>query len=293
MSSLEPGSSRARQQPEETNERRLTGWQRAVRWLLWLTFLGVAVWKSQTVSFSGLEFLALAAAIGFSIWCMARPLGGPKVELTKPAHLLGTFTSRTSWGLLLFGTLLLIGGVGGAGAAGYDLATGRATFGEVVHDVAIFIEGWIVETFTRGGYDAELENTHAYALFLLLIPGLIMVWVNLIPLLKRGTQFRVEADGSVMVRQRDSWEPLLEYQYSSVTADGSTIAFAPPPDSSRIARTAGGPPAVTLPQARVFCVENGARLKSELSAEFFTGLLAVRGFEVTPSNSSSFTARRK
>ncbi|WP_319452303.1 MULTISPECIES: hypothetical protein [unclassified Mycobacterium] len=284
MSSLEPGSSRARQQPEETSERRLTGWQRAVRWVLWLTFLGVAVWKSQTVYFSGLEWLALAAAIGFSIWCMARPLGGPKVELTKPAHLLGTFVSRTSWGLLLFGTVLTIGGVGGAGAAVYDLATGRATFGEVAHDIAIFIEGWIVETMTRGGFDGELEKTHAYALFLLLIPGLIMVWINLVPLLKRGAEFRVEADGSVMVRLRDSWEPLLEYQYSSVTADGSTIAFAPPPD---------GPPAVTLPQARVFCRENGARLKPELSAEFFTGLLAVRGFEVAASNSSSFTARRK
>jgi hypothetical protein len=284
VSSLEPGSSRARQQPEQTNERRLTGWQRAVRWVLWLTFLGVAVWKSQSVYFSGLEWLALAAAIGFSIWCMARPRGGPKVELTKPAHLLGTFTSRTSWGLLLLGIVLTIGGVGGAGAAGYDLATGRATFGEVIHDIAIFIEGWIVETFTRGGVDAELEKTHAYALFLLLIPGLIMVWINLVPLLKRGAEFRVEADGSVMVRQRDSWEPLLEYQYSSVTADGTTIAFTPPPD---------GPPAITLPQARVFCRENGARLKSELSAEFFTERLAGRGFEVDATTGDGFTARRK
>jgi hypothetical protein len=284
VSSPEPGSSRARQQPEETSERRLTGWQRAVRWVLWLMFLGVAVWKSQSVYFSGLEWLALAAAIGFSIWCMAGPLGGPKVELTKPEHLLGTFTSRTSWGLLLLGLLLTIGGVGGAGAAFYDLTTGRATFGEVVHDIAIFIEGWIVETFTRGGVDAELEKTHAYALFLLLIPGLIMVWINLVPLLKRGTEFRVEADGSVMVRPRDSWDPLLEYQYASVTADGTAIAFTPPP---------AGPPAVVLPQARVFCRENGARLKSELSAQFFTGLLEGRGFEVTATTGDGFTAWRK
>jgi hypothetical protein len=136
------------------------------------------VCKSQRVAFSGVEWLAPAAAVGISIWCMAKPLGGPKVELTKPAHLLGTFVSRTSWGLLLIGTVLTIG----------------------------------AETIAGYTYDAELEKTHAYTLFLLLIPGLILVWLNLIPLLHRGSEFRVEADGSVMVRRGDSWEPLLEYQ---------------------------------------------------------------------------------
>jgi len=53
-----------------------------------------------------------------------------------------------------------------------------------------------------------------------------------------------------MVRRGDSWEPVLEYQYSSVTGDGTTIEFTPPAD---------GPPAVVLPAARVFCRENGAR----------------------------------
>jgi hypothetical protein len=130
-----------------------------------------------------------------------------------------------------------------------------------------------------------LEKTHAYALFLLLIPGLMLVWYNLIPLLKRGSEFRVESDGSVMVRRSDSWEPLLEYQYSSTVADGRTIVRTPPTD---------GPPAVTLPQMRVFCRENGARLKSELSAEFFAELLGRRGFEVAAASSGSrFTAHRR
>lgn len=241
----------------------------------------MAVWQSQNVRFSGLEWVALIAAVGFSIWCMAKPLGGPKVELTKPAHLLGTFVSTTCWGLLLFGTILAVGGVAGAGAAGYDVATGRATVGDVLHDIAIFVEGWIAELIAGISYDAELEKTHAYALFLLLIPGLILVWLNLTPLLNRGSEFRVEADGSVMVRRGDSWEPLLEYQYSSVTGDGTTIEFTPPAD---------GPPA-----ARVFCRENGARLTSKLSAEFFGQLLAGRGFSVdaaTPGG-SGFTARRR
>jgi hypothetical protein len=73
----------ARKQPEDTVERRLTWWQRALRWVAWLTFLGLAVYNSQSVYFSGKEWLALIAAIGISIWCMAKPLGGPKYELRK------------------------------------------------------------------------------------------------------------------------------------------------------------------------------------------------------------------
>jgi hypothetical protein len=48
------------------------------------------------VYFSPLEWLALAAAIGISIWCMAKPLGGPK------------------YGLVLFGGILTVGGVAGS-----------------------------------------------------------------------------------------------------------------------------------------------------------------------------------
>ena len=59
--------------------------------MAWLTFLGLAVWNSQSVYFGPLEWLALIAAIAISIWCMAKPLGGPKVELSEPAHLLGDF----------------------------------------------------------------------------------------------------------------------------------------------------------------------------------------------------------
>jgi len=126
---------------------------------------------------------------------MAKPLGGPKVELTEPAHLLGTFVSRTSWGLLLFGTVLTVGGVAGAGAAIYDLAAGRATVGDVVKDIVVFIEGWIAETIAGYAYDAELEKTHAYALFLLLVPGLILLWLNLIPLLHRGSESSLRPTG--------------------------------------------------------------------------------------------------
>ena len=51
-----------------------------------------------------------------------------------------------------------------------------------------------------------------------------------------------------------------KYQYSAVTADGTTIEFTPPPD---------GPPAIMLPQDRVFSREYGVRLPGKVSAEFF------------------------
>lgn len=284
MNTPEPGTSRSRRAPEKTGERRLAGWQRAVRWVLWLTFLGLAIWQSQSVTFSGPEWVVLIAAIAFSIWCMAKPLGGPKVTLSEPAHLLGTFESRPSWAMLLIGTLLTVGGIAGAGAAIYDMAAGRASFGDVVRDIAIFIEGWFAEVFVKF-YDAELENTHAYALFLLIVPGLLMVAINLTPLRKRGTRFRVEPDGSLRIQQRDAWEPLPEYRYPTVTADGAAVTFTAP---------AGGAATITLPQARVFCVENGARLKASVGAAFFSELLRTRGFDVeTGASAEHFTARRR
>jgi hypothetical protein len=156
--------------------------------------------------------------------------------------------------------------------------------GDVFKDIGIFIEGWIVNLIVPT-YDAELEKTHAYALFVLLIPGLL-VWYSLIPFFRRGNEFQVHPDGSVSVRRDDSWEPLMEYQYSVVTADGTTIEFTPPPD---------GPPKIVLPQDRVFSREFGVRLPAKVSAEFFRRLLAGRGFEVesASSSSNSVTARRK
>jgi hypothetical protein len=275
--------------PTDTGERRVAGWQRALRWVAWLTFLGLAVKNSQSVYFSPLEWLALAAAIGISIWCMAKPLGGPKMKMTKPTHLLGAFVSRTSWALVLFGAILTIGGIGATGAIVYDLSTGRATFGDVMRDIAIFLAGFIAEVTSRGGYDAGLENTHAYALFLLLLPGVLLVWLNLIPFFRRGREWRVEPDGSVAVHRGDTWAPLLEYEYATVAADGTTIRFTSPP---------GGPQALALPPKRVYSREFGCRLRSDVSSAFFRQRLADRGFSVEPppsdgTSGDDFTAARR
>jgi hypothetical protein len=109
----------------------MTWWQRALRWVAWLTCLGLAVYNTQSVYFSPLEWLALIAAIGISIWCMAKPVGGAKYELKEPTHLLGAFVSRTSWGLALFGGILSIGGVAGGMAAIFFPADTRRAAGLV------------------------------------------------------------------------------------------------------------------------------------------------------------------
>lgn len=269
---------------QRTAERRPAGWQRALRWAAWLSFLGLAIANSQQASFGAVEFLALAVAIGVSVWCMAKPLGGPKITLTEIAHVRGEFESRTSWGLVLLGISLTVGGIGACGAIVYDLGTGRASVADVVKDIAIFAEGWFVEIFTKGAVDAELENTHAYALVVLLLPGVLLVWINTGPFVNRGVPFRVEPDGSVSVRADAGWTALLEYQFQQVRADGATVTFVPP----------GGAPPLVLPQQRVFSVVHDARLSSRLSADFFTARLSTRGFTVTASGggANSFVAVR-
>ncbi|OBJ83430.1 hypothetical protein A9W97_22490 [Mycobacterium gordonae] len=262
----------------------MAGWQRALRWAAWLTFLGLAVVNSDRASFGAPEFLSLAVAVGVSIWCLARPLGGPKVEIDDPAQVSGTFVSRTSWGLVLFGALLTIGGVGAIGAIVYDLTSGRATVRDVLHDMAIFVEGWTVELFTNYAYDAELEKTHAYALFVLIVPGLLLVSANLVPFIRRGREFRVEPEG-ISIRDRQGWSQLLDYEYAAVVADGTTIRYTPASDAAAT---------VVLPQARVFCRENGARLHRNVSGELFGQRLARRGFTVddVDAKHGRFRARR-
>ena len=264
--------------------RRLAGWQRALRWVAWLTFVGLAIAHSDRNSFGGTEFLALGTAIAVSIWCMAKPLGGPEVTMDEPADVRGAFVSRTSWGLVLFGLALTIGGIGAIGAIAYDLSTGSATVRDVFSDMGNFVVGWTMEAVTGWSYDAHLEDTHAYALFVLIVPGLMLVGWNLVPFVKRGREFRVEPDASISVSGPRGWFSLVEYEYSAVTADGTTIRFTPG-DAGR--------PDVVLPQSRVFCRENGARLRREVSAELFRQRLAGRGFTVEEINAKQgrFRAR--
>ncbi|MDT5016477.1 MAG: hypothetical protein QOD39_2637, partial [Mycobacterium sp.] len=59
----------ARQRPEDTAERLLTWWQRALRWIAWLSFVALAMRNSQSVYYGPLEWLALIAAIAVTVWC--------------------------------------------------------------------------------------------------------------------------------------------------------------------------------------------------------------------------------
>ncbi|GAB7142526.1 hypothetical protein [Mycobacterium riyadhense] len=268
-----------------TPEMRVAGWQRGLRWGAWLGFLGLAIAHSDRESFGPVELLALAAAIGVSVWCMAKPLGGPKVDIDEPAHVRGAFVSRTNWGLVLFGVVLTIGGIGATGAVVYDVATGRATIRDVVSDMGSFVVGWTAEVLTGWSYDGHLEDTRGYALFVLVVPGLLLVGWNVVPFIKRGREFRVEPDSSISIRGPRGWFQLLEYQYSAVFGDGTTIRFTAVGD---------GAPPIVLPQARVFARETGARLSRDVSAAFFQQRLAHRGFaiEAIDVKRGSFLGRR-
>jgi hypothetical protein len=37
------------------------------------------------------------------------------------------------------------------------------------------------------------------------IPGLLLLWFDLVPFFNRGSEFQVLPDGSVLVRRSDSW----------------------------------------------------------------------------------------
>ncbi|EUA11348.1 hypothetical protein I546_2815 [Mycobacterium kansasii 732] len=268
-----------------TPARRVAGWQRALRWVAWLTFLGLAIAHSDREFFGPLELVALATAIGISVWCLAKPLGGPLVAMDVAADVHGTFVSRTNWALVLIAVALTVGGIGAIGAIGYDLSTGRATVHNVLADMGTFVAGWTSEALSGWSYDAHLEHTHAYALFVLVVPGLLLLWWNLVPLVKRGSEFRVEPDASISVRGPRGWGQLLEYDYAAVTADGTTIRFTPAGDAT---------PAIILPQARVFSRETGTRLRSQVSAELFQQRLTRHGFtiEVIDAKRGSFRGRR-
>jgi hypothetical protein len=279
------GDALERDEDKPAPARRVAGWQRALRWVAWLSFAGVAIAGSQRPSFGGVELLALAVAIAISVWCLAKPLGGPKVAMSEAADVRGVFVSRTNWALVLFGVALTVAGVGVIAAMVYNLSSGRATIRDVLSDIETFVVGWTYEVFTGWSHNAHLERTHAYALFVLVVPGVFVIWWNLVPFVKRGREFRVDPDASISIHGRRGWVALLEPEYSAVTADGTTIRFMPALD---------GTPPIVLPQARVFSHETGARLRRDVSAEFFQQRLAGRGFtvEVTDAKRGRLHARR-
>jgi hypothetical protein len=282
---IEPEDELVEATDESTRARRIGSWQRALRWVAWLTFIGLVIANSDRESFDPIDLLALAVAIGVSIWSLAKPLGGPRATIDGPADVLGPFVSRANWGLVVFGVALTVGGIGATGTIVYDLSTNRATIHDVFADMGTFVVGSTREVVTGWSYDAHLEGTHAYGLFMLLVPGLLIVWWNLVPFLKRGREFRVGPDTSIWLHGAGEWYQLLERKSVAVAADGTTIRYF---------TEIGGPAVAVLPQARVFSRETGARLRRAVSGEFFRQRLTSRGFtvEVVDAKRGSFSARR-
>ena len=112
---------------------------------------------------------ALAVAVAITVWCLAAD-GSPK---DRPDR-----ARRRAWRVRFAHQLGVVAGGTPSPSAAWvlpalrlrDPSSGRADVGDVLTDIGVFIEGWAVEIFTKGFYDAELERTRGYALAVLLIP---------------------------------------------------------------------------------------------------------------------------
>ena len=130
-----------------------------------------------------------------------------------------------------------------------------------MRDIGVFVEGGIAEMITPS-YDAELEQTHTYALFILIIPGRLL---RLLPFFKSGNELQFHPGGSNRCGAATVGNHCRTTRDASVTAYGST--------------------------SRGY----GVRLPAEVNAEFFRRLPAARGFDLDSASvgSSSFTASRR
>jgi hypothetical protein len=278
-SNVRPQSSPAAKGKRRRNSRRremhlpklLAGWQCALTWAGWLTWVWLMWRNSANTSVSGLEFLGLVAAITITLLCRKYPQGVPAVFIEKPEQMQGEFESRTNWALVLIGAGILLGGIASTVRIITHLATGFATVKDVLNDIGVFIVEWIHERLSGGTYDGELEKTQAYILCILIIPGLFMALICLTPFFHRGRNFRVHEDGSFSVRKGDAWETVEPLRYVTVTADGTSILFK---------ESENGAAAVELPMWRVFSRDRGTEVKSSVLAAWLRRELETQGYAI-------------
>jgi hypothetical protein len=232
-------------------------------WLIWR--------NTANVSMGGLEFLGLIVAIATTVLCKRFPMGVRADFIEKPEQMLGEFESRTNWPLVLIGATILLGGVASTVRIITHLATGFATFRDVLNDIGVFVVEWVHERLSGGTHDGELEKTQAYILCVLVIPGLIMVLVCLTPLLHRGRNFRVEADGTLSFRKGADWETIEPRQYPVVIADAASFHFC---------KSEGATPSLELPMWRVFSRDKGTGVKTNVLAAWLRRELEKQGYTV-------------
>ena len=116
------------------------------------------------------------------------------------------------------------------------------------------------------------RESNASALFVMIVPGLLLVYLNLIPFLFRGREFRVEPAASISVRRHKrilATAGLRRFRRDRRRHDDLLHPF--------LARDTGHRSATWR---RVFCRENGARLHPKVSGQLIGERLGRRGFTV-------------
>jgi hypothetical protein len=259
----------------------LATWQRSFLWGMWLGVLALLWQNTSGEGFTFVEFLAMAAATGITVWICKHPMGRPKVYIDTPAEMRGRFESRTNWALVILAAHITLLGIGVAGKIVYDLNHGLTTVGGIFEDIAMFFLECL-KIALSGGAEGDVTHTKLYTLIIALPIGPFMLMLVLVPWTYRGVPFRVEPGDILEVRRDGKWQILNEHEFPHVVANAINIDF--------YANANDVKPALSLPLSRVYSCELGTRVKARVIAEYFRLRLERLGYSVKAREGRSSTA---
>jgi hypothetical protein len=248
-------------------------WQRFFLWAMWLAILALLWRNTSGEGFTFLEFLAMAAGTGITVWMCKHPTGRPKVYIVEAAEMRGRFESRTNWALVILAAHITLLGIAVAGKIVYDLSHGLTTVGGIFEDIAMFFLESLKITLSRGTA-GDVTNTKLYTLIVALPIGPLMLMVVLVPWTHRGVPFRVEPGDLVEVRRDGKWQMLNVRDFPRVVANALNISFYADDESEE--------PVLQLPLSRVYSAELGTRVKAPVIAGYFRLRLEKEGYSVKP-----------
>jgi hypothetical protein len=259
----------------------LATWQRSFLWAMWLAVLALLWQNTSGEGFTFVEFVAMVAATGITVWICKHPMGRPRVYIEEAAQMRGRFESRTNWALVILAAHLTLLGIAVAGKIVYDLNHGLTTVGGIFEDIAMFFLEWL-KIILSGGTSGDVTHTKLYTLIIALPIGPFMLMMVLVPWTYRGVPFRVEPGDILEVRRDGKWQILSEHEFRKAVADAITIDF--------YADAADKTPALSLPLSRVYSCELGTRVKARVIAGYFRLRLEKSGYAVKPREGRSSTA---
>ena len=194
-----------------------------------------------------------------------------KVDLTSPAQVRGEFSPRTNWAWCWWAPYRR-SRAGATGAIVSRPVVGPRRRRRCPHRHRRLHRSDGSPRSSPKASTTRSSRRRAYALAILLIPGLLLLWYNLIPLRHRGKRFLVDDFGEVRTKVRDGWRSLQPQRFTTATADGTTITF----DGAR------GEPKLVLPSIGSTRSSMGATHR-QAQCRVLHRALTARGFTVEES----------